>query len=70
MQTLCFDVRGTSYGGCTRGAQRVLSKTDGVSHAEVSLRPGIATVVTDPARVTPVQIESALAKLGYDAKVC
>ena len=69
MQTLSFDVRGMTCGGCTRGVQRALSKLDGVSHAEVTLRPGIATIVADPARVTPIQIETAIAKLGYDAKV-
>jgi copper chaperone len=69
MQTLKFDVSGMTCGGCTGSVQRALSKLDGVSHAEVSLRPGIATVVTDPARVTPAQIESAIAGLGYPAKV-
>ena len=69
MQTLGFDVRGLTCGGCTGSVQRALSKLDGVSYAEVSLRPGIATVVADPAHVTPIQIESAIAKLGYSAKV-
>ena len=69
MQTLSFDVSGMTCGGCTGSVQRVLSKLDGVSHAEVSLRPGIATVVTDPARETPAQIESAITGLGYPAKV-
>ena len=69
MQTLSFDVSGMTCGGCTGSVQRVLSKLDGVSHAEVSLRPGITTVVTDPARVTPAQIESAITGLGYPAKV-
>ena len=69
MQTLSFDVRGMTCGGCTSGVQRALSKLDGVSHAEVSLRPGAATVMADPARVTPAQIESAIAGLGYAAKL-
>ena len=69
MQTLSFDVRGMTCGGCTGSVQCALSKLNGVSHAEVTLRPGIATVVADPARVTPAQIESAIAKLGYAAKV-
>ena len=34
-------------GGCTGSVQRALSHMDGVSHAEVSLRPGLATVVID-----------------------
>lgn len=69
MQTLSFDVRGMTCGGCTGSVQRALSKLDGVSHAEVSLCLGIATVLADPSRVTPVQIESAIATLGYPAKV-
>ena len=69
MQTLNFDVSGMSCGGCTGSVQRTLDKVDGVSHAEVTLHPGVVTVVTDPARVTAVQIESAIAKLGYGAKV-
>ncbi|ABM39814.1 heavy-metal-associated domain-containing protein [Polaromonas naphthalenivorans] len=70
MQTLQFDVSGMTCGGCTLIVQRMLSKLDGVSHAEVSLRPGMAIVVTDPARITRAQIESTIAGLGYPAKVC
>ena len=69
MQTLSFDVNGMTCGGCTGSVQRTLSKLDGISHAEVTLSPGVATVVADPARVTPAQIESAIAELGYPAKV-
>ena len=69
MQTLSFDVSGMTCGGCTGSVQRTLSKIDGVSHAEVTLRPGLATVVTDPERVTSAQIEAAITGLGYPAKV-
>ena len=69
MQTLSFDVSGMTCGGCTGSVQRALSKLDGVSHAEVTLRPGVATVSADPSRVTPAQIESAITQLGYSAKV-
>ena len=68
MQTLSFDVSGMTCSGCTGSVQRSLSKIDGVSHAEVTLRPGVATVVVDPTRVTPAQIESAITRLGYPAK--
>ena len=68
MQTLSFDVSGMTCGGCTGSVQRALSKIDGVSHAEVTLNPAVATVVTDPTRITPVQIESAIGQLGYPAK--
>ena len=69
MQTLSFDVRGMTCGGCTGSVQRAISKLDGVSHAEVTLRPGVATVLAHPARVTPHQIESTITNLGYPAKV-
>ena len=48
MQTLSFDVNGMTCGGCTGSVQRALSKLDGIGHAEVSLSPGVATVVIDP----------------------
>jgi copper chaperone CopZ len=45
MQTSSFDVQGMSYVGCAGKAQRALDQLDGVSHVEVSLRSGIATVL-------------------------
>ena len=68
MQTLSFDVSGMTCGGCTGSVQRALSKIDGVSHAEVTLRPGLATVVVDASRVTAAQLESAISLLGFPAK--
>ena len=68
MQTLSFDVTGMTCGGCTGSVQRTLSKIDGVSQAEVTLRPGVATVVADPDRVSSAQIEAAITGLGYPAK--
>ena len=68
MQTLSFDVNGMTCGGCTGSVQRALGKLDGISHAEVTLNPGVATVVIDPTKVTPAQIESAITHLGYPAK--
>ena len=69
MQTLSFDVAGMTCGGCTGSVQRTLSQLSGISHAEVTLAPGVATVVADPTLVTPAQIESAITGLGYPAKV-
>ena len=68
MQTLSFDVSGMTCVGCTGSVQRALSKIDGVNHAEVTLHPGIASVVADPARFTSAQIEAAITGLGYQAK--
>ena len=66
MQTLTFDVNGMTCGGCTGSVQRALAKLDGVSHVEVTL-PGTAIVHADQTRIAPVQIESAITKLGYAA---
>ena len=68
MQTLSFDVNGMTCGGCTSSVQRALGKLDVVSHAEVSLSPGVAMEMVDPTRVTPAQIEAAISQLGYSAK--
>ena len=68
MQTLSFDIDGMTCGGCTGSVQRALTKLDGISHVEVSLSPGVATVVIDPTRVTSAQIESAISRLGYPVK--
>ena len=57
IQALSFDVTGMTCGGCTGSVQRVLSRPDGVSHAEVTLRPGVATLEVDPDRVTAPQVE-------------
>ncbi len=69
MQTFKFDVQGMTCGGCTGSVQRALSKIDGVSHVDVSLSPGSATLDADTARVTPAQIESAISSLGYPARL-
>ncbi len=69
MQTLKFDVQGMTCGGCTGSVQRVLGKLDGVSHVDVSLSPGAATLEVDTARVTSAQIEAAISSLGYQARL-
>ena len=69
MQNLKFDVHGMTCGGCIGSVQRVLSKIDGVSHIEVSLRSRSATLEADTTRVTPGQIEAAIGSLGYRAKL-
>lgn len=67
MQTITFDVRGMSCGGCTGSVQRALARLDGVSHVEVTL-PSTAIIHADPTRIAPVQIEWAITKLGYAAE--
>ncbi|MEO6068542.1 MAG: heavy metal-associated domain-containing protein [Gemmatimonadales bacterium] len=68
MQTLSFDVTGMTCGGCTSRVQRELSKLDGVSHVEVNLRAGTATMQVD-SRVAPDQIAMAIAGMGYMSRL-
>lgn len=57
MQTSSFDVHGIACIGCIGKVQRALRKLDGISHADFSLRPGIAAVQTGAVRVASIQIE-------------
>ena len=68
MQTLHFDVHGMTCDGCTSSVQHALRQLDGVSHVEVSLSPGTASVTVEPGVVTAAQIHSTLDDLGFDAK--
>lgn len=69
MQTFKFDIYGMTCGGCAAGVRRAVSSLDGVDQVEVTLKPGSATVLADPSRVTPRQIMSAISGLGHLAKV-
>jgi copper chaperone len=68
MQTLHFDVQGMTCGGCTSSVQRALGQLDGVSHVDVTLNPGSASVTVEPGVVTAAQIQSVFDDLGFDAK--
>ena len=67
MQTFIFDVRGMTCGGCAGNVQRALGKIDGIGDGEATLRPGVATMRADSARVTAAWIEAALGALGHAA---
>lgn len=67
MQTLHFDVQGMTCGGCTASVQRALSHLDGVSHVDVNLNPGAASVTVDRGVVSAEQIQSVFDDLGFNA---
>lgn len=69
MQTLNFDINGITCSGCTGRVQRALGILNGVSHADLTLRPGTATVMVDRDRMSPEQIQVAISHLGYSAKL-
>jgi copper chaperone CopZ len=67
MQTLSFDVAGMTCGDCRVKVEHGLAILDGVRRAKVDLDPGLATVVVDPALVSPAQIMSAINEAGFSA---
>jgi len=54
---------------CAIPVRRALSKLDGVVSSTVSTRPGRATVIYDPAKVTPEDIAKTITNSGYPASV-
>ncbi len=68
MSILTFDVGGMTCDACTEKVQHALNKLDGVSHAEVTLKPGIATVHADPQLIDSTVLASVISDLGYTAK--
>lgn len=64
-----FSVQGMHCASCVRLIERALTKTDGVSEANVNLATNKATITYDPKRVSDEQIESSVAKVGYKALV-
>lgn len=67
MQTLSFDVGGMTCGGCRVKVEHRLGQLAGVSEATAALQLGIATVVLDPALVSPAQVIAAINKAGFSA---
>lgn len=68
-QTLVLDIDGMTCSTCSNGVQRAVGKLDGVGAVVVALKSRSAAVQTDPCRVSPLQIEQAIEKLGFTARV-
>ena len=63
MSSLKMDITGMSCGHCVAAVSRSLEAIDGVHSAQVEI--GAATVEFDADRVTPRQLEQAVADEGY-----
>lgn len=60
-------IEGMSCGSCASNVKRTLKGLDGISTVDVSLAQRNATVVYDPNKVKPEQIQAAVSKAGYKA---
>jgi copper chaperone len=67
MNTIQLTVTGMTCGGCVNSVKNVLSALPGVQSAEVTLNPGQALVVYDPARVAPAALIQAVIDAGFGA---
>ena len=64
-----FHVEGMSCEGCQDGIQGALERVAGVREAEVSYKESRASVVYDPAQVSPADLEETIEERGYPAKL-
>ena len=64
-----FNIKGMTCGGCVRSVTMLLQKQPGVTHANVTLEPGKAELTYDDNLVTPQQLASVLAGMGYTMEV-
>lgn len=67
MQTLSFDVGGMTCGGCRVKVEHRVGQLAGVSQVTVTLQPGSATVVFNPALVSEEQMISTINAAGFSA---
>lgn len=65
MNELTLTVTGMTCGGCVGSVQRVLSAIPGVQSAEVTLTPGLARVVFDPAHTNRDALVQAITAAGF-----
>jgi copper chaperone len=67
MNDIQLSVTGMTCGGCVASVQKVLSALPGVQTVEVTLTPGQARVVYDPARVDRDALIKAVVDAGFGA---
>ena len=65
-QTLTLPIRGMTCTNCSRGVQRKLASTPGVTQANVDLEAARATVEFDDSVVQPEKLAAAIRSLGYE----
>lgn len=67
MNDLLLTITGMSCGGCTASVQNLLSALPGVVSVDVTLVPGQAKVVYDPARIDRDALVRAVVEAGFGA---
>jgi len=65
MNEIVLSVTGMTCGGCVNSVQKVLTALPGVQSVEVTLTPGQARVVVDPARLDRAALVQAIVDAGF-----
>ena len=65
MNEIVLSVTGMTCGGCVNSVQKVLAALPGVQSVEVTLTPGQARVVYDPARIDRAMLVGAIIEAGF-----
>ncbi|HUX30061.1 MAG TPA: heavy-metal-associated domain-containing protein [Thiobacillus sp.] len=65
MSEIILSVTGMTCGGCVNSVQKVLAALPGVQSVEVSLAPGQARVVVEPARIDRATLAQAIIDAGF-----
>ncbi len=65
MKEIVLTVTGMTCGGCVNSVQKVLTALPGVQSAEVTLNPGQARVIFDPARLDRSSLAQAVVDAGF-----
>ena len=67
--TLRVGVDGMTCASCSARVERTLRRLDGVAEANVNLATEQASIVFDPAKLTPVGVLDAIREAGYEPRV-
>jgi copper chaperone len=65
-ETVTFEVKGMSCGGCVLAVRRALGRVDGVEKAEVTMESGRAVISFDPEKVTVEELAEAIRRVGFE----
>jgi P-type Cu+ transporter len=68
-QSLRIGVAGMTCASCSTRVERTLGRLEGVAEANVNLATEQATVVFDPAKLTPIGVLDAIREAGYEPVV-
>jgi copper chaperone len=65
MNEIVLSVTGMTCGGCVNSVHKVLTALPGVQSVDVSLTPGQARVVYDPAQIDRAAMVQAIVDAGF-----